>query len=311
MRIRTLLSITLETLYMKLKNIWLATAVSFSLLTTATAAIADGYMPFILGSSSSDSVSVVAEKAKASLSSNGFEVVASYSPNSDTQVIIVTNDELKKMATLSENAGFGAMERISVVNKNGTTEVSYTNPVYMWNVYRMKGDISPIQAAMEKALGKGKAFGADEALSAKELREYRYKFLMPYFDDVDELAEYGDYNEAVNHIEKGLSENKGGVSKVYRIDIPGAKMTVFGVAFSKGEGKDANILTQIDQDGHSHAAHLPYELLVKNDEAIALNGKFRIAINWPSLSMMGSGSFMSIANAPDEIKEALQVLTEK
>lgn len=296
---------------MKLKNLWLAGAMSTFLLASVTAAMAESYMPFILGSTSSDSVGAVAEKTKASLSANGFEVVGTYSPNNDTQVIIVTNDALKKIAAQSEHGGFGAMERVSVVNRGGTTEVSYTNPVYMWNAYRMKGDISPIQTAMEKALGKQKQFGADEPLSAKELRNYRYKMLMPYFDDEDKLEEYGDYNEAVNHIEEGLAANKAGVTKVYRIDIPGAKMTVFGVAFTSGEGKDANILEQIDQEGPSHAAHLPYELLVVDDEAIALNGKFRIAINWPSLSMMGSGSFMSIANAPDDIKAALEELAEK
>ncbi len=85
-------------------------------------------------------------------------------------------------------------------------------------------------------------------------------------------------------------------------------MTVFGVGFSKNRRADKNILTQIDGEGHSHAAHLPYELLVNGNEALALNGKFRIAINWPSLSMMGSGSFMSIANAPDEIKQSLEIV---
>ncbi|MDG4812177.1 hypothetical protein P8629_04090 [Hydrogenovibrio sp. 3SP14C1] len=296
---------------MKIKSLWLAGLLTASLMASSASAFAADYMPFVLGSTSSDSVSVVADKTKSTLTENGFEVVGTYKPNADTEVIIVTNEALKKLAAQSKNGGFGAMERVSIVKRGGQTEVSYTNPVYMWNVYRMEGNVEPVQAAMEKALGKQKEFGAESALSAEELREYHYKFMMPYFDDIDELAEYDSYDEAVKTIESGLAAGKGGVTKVYRIDIPGKEMSVFGVTFAKGEGADKNILAQIDQNGASHAAHLPYEILVNGDEALALNGKFRIAINWPSLSMMGSGSFMSIANAPDEIKSALEAATEK
>lgn len=296
---------------MKLKSLWLAAMLTTSMLATATAAMAEGYMPFILGSTSADSVSAASDKAKSALEANGLEVVGAYQPNADTQVLIVTNDALKGLAAQSKNGGFGAMERVSIVKKSAGTEVSYTNPVYMWNVYRMAGDVSPIQSAMEKALGNQKQFGADEALSAEDLREYHYKMMMPYFDDEDELAEFGSYQEAVSAVEAGLASGKGGAKKIYRIDIPGKEMTVFGVSLSKGEGSDQFILDKIDTDGASHAAHLPYEILVVEDEVIALNGKFRIAINWPSLSMMGSGSFMSISNAPDDINEALEAVVEK
>lgn len=296
---------------MKLKSLWSAMAVSVVLLVSSTAAMAASYMPFILGSTTTDSVAATADKAKSALTSNGFQVVGSYSPATDTQVIIVTNDALKSLAAQSENGGFGAMERVSIVKRGANTEVSYTNPVYMWNVYKMKGDITPVQSAMEKALGKQSEFGAEEALSADDLRDYHYKFMMPYFDDVDELEDYDSHQQAVDTIEKALAAGKAGVTKVYRIDLPNANSTVFGVAISKGEGADKNILTQIDANGHSHAAHLPYEILVVGKKAIALNGKFRIAINWPSLSMMGSGSFMSIANAPDEITDVLDKVAEK
>lgn len=293
---------------MKLKSLWSAALLATSLLVTATAATAAGYKPFILGSVSTDSVAAASDKAKSALEANGLEVVGAYQPNADTQILVVTHPELKKLAAQSENGGFGAMERVSIVKRAGGTEVAYTNPTYMWNAYRMKGDINPVQSSMEKALGNQKQFGSEDALSADELREYHYKMLMPYFDDEDELAEFGSYQEAVKAVEAGLSAGKGGAQKVYRIDIPGKEMTVFGVALSKGEGSDKFILEQIDTEGASHAAHLPYELLVVEDEVIALNGKFRIAINWPSLSMMGSGSFMSIANAPDDIKEALEAV---
>jgi hypothetical protein len=44
---------------------------------------------------------------------------------------------------------------------------------------------------------------------------------------------------------------------------------------------------------------------VVGDTVYALPAKFRIAINFPDLSMMGSHSFFSIMCAPKSIKKAL------
>jgi len=206
---------------MKLKPLLLSSILTASLAISATSAWAESYMPFVLGSSSSHSVSATTDEVKASLTSNGFEVVGDYAPNANTQILVVTNTALKNLAAKSKHGGFGAMERVSIVNHKGNTEVSYTNPTYQYNAYRMKGDISGIQAAMEKALGAQSHFGAEEALSAEDLRGYHYKMMMPYFDDEDELASYASHEQAISTIESGLAANKGGLSKIYRIDIPG------------------------------------------------------------------------------------------
>lgn len=294
----------------QLHKLWASALLGLVLSGTSAAAWASNYMPFILGSVESADLQSVVTKTQAALQSNGFEVVGSYAPNVDTQVLVVTNNALKALAAASEKGGFGAMERVSIVNRNGQVQVSYTNPVYMWNAYRMKGDIMPVQKAMQSALGATKEFGAEKGLSAEELREYHYKMMMPYFDDEDELAEYGSYEEAVKKVEAGLASGRAGAKKVYRIDIPGTKMSVFGVALNNGEAADQFIQSKIDLNAESHAAHFPYELLVVGDEVIALNGKFRIALNWPSLSMMGDGSFMSISNAPDDIVKALKAVAK-
>ena len=280
-------------------------------LATSMSAIAASYMPFVLGTASGDSVSAATSSATASLKENGFEIVGSYHPNADATIIVVTNQKLKTMASKSKNGGFGAMERVSIVNRGGSVEVSYTNPTYQWNMYRMKGDISSIQSAMEKALGNQKQFGAEQALSVDEIRGYHYKFMMPYFDDVDELMDHDSHAIALDVVEKNLSANKAGGSKVYRIDIPNSEMTVFGVAIANGDGADKTILKLIDAKGNSHAAHLPYEILVNGKDVIALNAKFRIAINWPSLSMMGEGSFMSIADSPNAITDVLTEISSE
>jgi hypothetical protein len=290
-------------------NFLAKTIAGAALMGMPLSAFAAAMMPFIMGNAPSGDLSAATSATESALSSAGFQVVGKYSPESGTNVIVVTNDQLKSLAGNSENGGFGAMQRVAVVNNGGSMQVSYTNPTYQFNAYRMKGDISSVQASMEKALGNTKQFGAKKGLEADDLREYHYMFAMPYFDDEDELAEYGSYDEAVKAVEAGLAANRGGAKKVYRIDIPGKKMTVFGVGLAHKDGSDKNILTKLKSE-NPHAAHFPYEILVSGDEVLALNGKFRIAINWPSLSMAGEGSFMSIMSAPDHITEALTAVAK-
>ncbi|MBE9563775.1 MAG: hypothetical protein IMF17_00920, partial [Proteobacteria bacterium] len=102
----------------------------------------------------------------------------------------------------------------------------------------------------------------------------------------------------------------GGASKVYRIDVPGKKQTLFGVALSSdttgNKYMDDNfIMTEIDFKELRSTAHLPYDILVTGDEVEALHARFRIAVNFPDLSMMGDNSFMNIMPSPDAIKESL------
>jgi len=46
-------------------------------------------------------------------------------------------------------------------------------------------------------------------------------------------------------------------------------------------------------------------MLVDGGEVEALHARFRIAMNFPDLSMMGANSFMNIMPSPDAIKESL------
>lgn len=288
------------------KTVVKRTLLGCALISTPVTLLAANYMPFVMGSSTSGAtLDSVTATTKAALVKQGFELAGEYAPNRDSRVLVVTNAALINMAGLSKHGGFGAMERIAVVKKGGDVQVSYTNPAYMWNVYRMEGDIAPVQNALQSALGAAKEFGATEAISDADLRKYQYKMMMPYFDDEDALAEFDSHEAALNSVEAGLKAHRAGAQKVYRIDVPGKKMSVFGVALSHKEGADSFISQAIDTGANSHSAHFPYEVLVVDNQVMALNGKFRIAINWPSLSMMGSNSFMSIANAPDHIAQAL------
>jgi hypothetical protein len=138
---------------------------------------------------------------------------------------------------------------------------------------------------------------------------------MEYFDEPSELAEYGSYEEAVQAVESRLEANSNGVSKVYRVDVPGRPQTVFGVAL-KGSGNnkamdDQFIMSEIDFHDVKSTAHLPYEVMVSGNKVYALYARFRIAINFPDLSMMGKNSFMNIMKAPEAIRTALETTVKK
>ncbi len=266
--------------------------------------------PFALGSKGPGTVQEKAAAATAALTSNGFTVVGSYTPYPAAQVIVVTSDELKSNAAQSEHGGFGAIERVSVTKVKDEVQVSYTNPVYMANVYRMKGDLKNVRAKLETALGKAENFGA-QGMTAAKARKYHYMLGMEYFDEPSLLASYGSYDEAVAAVEKGLAANKNGVSKVYRVDVPGKQEAVFGVGM-KGAGDaqkymdDKFIMSEIDFRDVKSTAHLPYEVLVSGKDIFALYARFRIAIDFPDLSMMGKNSFMNIMSTPEAIRKALQ-----
>jgi len=277
------------------------------------AAFADDVLlkPFILGSKGAGTVAEKTEAAKAALTANGFTVVGSYSPYPNATVVVVTNDALKANAAKTELGGFGAMQRVSITKMENEVQVAYTNPVYMANAYRMAGDLKGVATGLEKALGNVESYGA-KGLTAAKLRKYHYTIGMEYFDEPSVLAEHKSFEEAVSTLEKNLAAGTTGVSKVYRIDIPGKQEAVFGVAMKGKSPSDKNmddkyIMSEIDFKDIRSTAHLPYEIVVSGKKTYALYARFRIAASFPDLSMMGSNSFMNIMSAPEAIRKALVV----
>jgi hypothetical protein len=268
--------------------------------------------PFVLGYKTSGDPQAVADEVKGKVEGAGFEVVGSYSPYDSAVILVITNDDLKKSAASSEYGGYGAGQRVSITKVDEEIQVSYSNPLYYADAYRME-DTSGAKAALaslQSALGNAEVFGSgDKKLTSKDLRKYHYMFGMEYFDDPSELAEYDSYDEAVAAVEKGLTEGSGGVSKVYRIDIPGKDETVFGVALTDaGCSGDEYVMSRVDKEAIRSTAHLPYEILVSEGDVYALYARFRIAISYPHLPMIQSdtgATFFNIMCAPNAIEEAL------
>ncbi len=261
--------------------------------------------PFVLASQSTGTMQASVATVSAKLKAAGFEIAGSYSPYPDATVLAVTSPALKQAAAQSDFGAFGAAQRVTITKVGGQLQVSYTNPVYMANVYQMKPDLKDVAAALRQALGAQQEYGPDKGLTAEDLRDYHYKWLMPYFSDRITLASYGSHAEAVKAVEAALAAHKGGVSKVYRIDVPGGKATVFGVHMTHECSGDQYIMSRIDFKPLRSTGHLPYEMVVRGDTVYTLPAEFRIAINFPDLSMVGSNSFASIMCAPGAIKKAL------
>lgn len=271
------------------------------------------YKPFVLASiEKGQDMNAVVQSVRKKLTSNGFTIVGSYMPYDSATVIIVTNDALKQNAAASSYGAFGAIQRIGVTKTADGIQVAYTNPVYMANVYQMKSDLNNVSSELAKALGHEKEFGSEKGLTAEDLRDYHYKWLMPYFTDRLNLASYYDYQTAIKTVEKNLKSNKAGVTQVYRVDIPGKQETVIGLKMPGKLGSECSgdkyTMSRIDFKKLKSTPHLPYEIVINKGKVVALPAEFRIAIDFPDLSMIGSNSFASIMCAPDSYKTALTIV---
>jgi len=266
--------------------------------------------PFVLASTATGDLTSVSASIISKLESSGFQIAGSYTPYPTAMVIAVTSNALKAAAAKTKFGGYGAAMRISLTDIDGKIQVAYTNPPYMAAAYQMAGDLKATEAKLRQALGKGQEFGPEDGMNKEDLSDYHYMFGMEYFGDQTLLNTFIDHKLAVDTVEKNLARGVMGVTKVYRIDIPGTKDVVFGVAMNgkKGGGDDQDdtfIMKEIDFKATRSTAHLPYEILVSDDKAYAPSARFRIAINFPDLAMMGPNSFMNIMGAPDAIAKAL------
>ena len=261
--------------------------------------------PFVLASRGPGEPEKAADEARAKLAAAGFEVVGGYAPYPGAVVLAVTSPELRAAAAQQRLGAYGAAQRVTVTKVGDEVQVAYTNPVYMAAGYRMRADLAPVAAKLGAALGRAEEFGPPEGKTARDLRGYHYMMAMPYFDDPWKLASFPSQAEAIAALEAGLAAGRGKTRKVYRVDVSPDE-TVFGVALADGCGADANVMKEIDVKPLRSTGHLPYEVVVSKGEVLALHAKFRIAVNFPDLSMMGDHSFMRIRCAPDSIEGALK-----
>jgi len=287
------------------------------LLVCATALAETTFQPFILASVSDAGLEDKTESTAGALKAAGFVIAGQYAPFENTVLLIATHPDIQKLAAKSEKGGYGAGQRVSITAHEGKTEVAFINPLYIQYAYRMDADMQSIYDLLSETLGNQEAFGAKKKLTAKKLGKYHYKPMMPYFDDPMKLGSFDSYEAAIAAVEQGLAVDGDALSQVYRIDIPGKNQTVFGVSMKATSDDDSEIdideshqLAIVNFEGYSKAAYFPYEILVDGSDVEALPMKFRMAVHFPDLPMMGSHGFTKLMSSPGATRDALKKLVE-
>ncbi len=293
------------------------TLAMLALINGAAAVADDRHKPFVLASANEAGLDEQAALTVAALEAAGFEVAGRYRPFENTIVIVATSDELKAIAAASDRGGYAAGQRISVAEREGSTEVAFVNPVYLQHAYRLGADMQPVFDRLAGALGQVETFGSEKGLTARKLGKYNYMMGMQKFDDPSELGRFGSFEEAVAAVENGLARDGDALSFVYRIDIPGKDQAVIGVGMqATGNSEDEEDIDEgfqmsiVDFEGPAKTAYFPYEVLVNGSDVEALHMRFRMAVHFPDLSMMGEHGFTKLMSSPGAIEDALEALVK-
>ena len=275
--------------------------------------------PYILASKA-DNMNSAKTEAKARLERAGFGVEGEYMPANDDSrwVIVVSHPELEKaVISIGGLTGFASTLRVGITKEADGVNISYTNPAYWGNAY-FRNDFPKVEAQYKSVADDFKTalsnigakvdtpFGSEKGVEIDNLRKYHYMFGMPYFDDTKELGAFESHEAAIAQIEKALKAGQPGVKLVYRYDVPGTKLSLFGFALSGDKG-ETNFMPKIDISTPKHTAFLPYEFLVMDNEVHMLHGRFRIALSFPDLTM---GTFTKIMSTPGDIEDLLKQLVE-
>lgn len=277
--------------------------------------------PYIMAGYEKGDIQSSVLKVENLLNENQFEIIGKYSPMKDKNriVIIATHnllkDPVKKFGGLT---AFASVLRFGLYLNKDKIEISYLNPIYWGNAFYQKKykEVEPYFVKLKKILEdmskklsvyKNYQYGSMKGLTEKKLRKYHYMIFMPYFDDVVKLAKNTEYETVLKKIESNFSAKIGDVEKIYRIDFPEKKLTLFGGALygTKGESK---FIPKIDKYDPRHITFMPYEFLVMKDRVVMLHGKFRIALSFPDLSL---GTFMKIVSTPGNIADYFKDIVKK
>ncbi len=273
---------------------------------------AESLRPFVFAGIEEGDLQTVAAATRAKLRLAGFDVVGGYAPDRGRYVLVVTEPRLQRPVREHPRAAYGAVVRVGLTEVADGIQVAYTNPVYFQHAYRIPADFAPVRAGLAAALGAERTFGSRDGLTPERLARYHYAVGMEYFDDPYVLGAFPSQAAALAAIEQGLKERRGGVSKVYRLDL-GPGVTLYGVQLRAGGqgdryGDERFQLGVVDAGALKRTAYLPYEVLVHDGRVEALHMRFRMAVHFPDVNMVGRNSFMKLRRSPRAVAAALRAL---
>jgi hypothetical protein len=227
---------------------------------------------------------VVIEKLKA----QGFEVLGVGVNNSDPahKVISVTNKKLRSLAKKRAFAG-----NVNVFVNSSEEKITVSNPNYFQRAYFQKNLTQKDASALEfvrnqlmEALSLEKQ--NVDVVDSEELEEYQYAFAMEYYNDQVTVAE-GQTQTLLANIKKNAEDR-----------------LVFVMEVKKGTylvGVDLRASSFIDViESTNKAAFLPYTVVIENNSAKMMHGRFYIALSNPKLRMW---TFRKIMSTPGDIED--------
>lgn len=276
-----------------------------------------GISPYLKIAELSGTIPEARELVVAGLLENGYEVLGGYQPGSLPGLYVVrfTNQEINSLCKQSEDQGMLAASMSIGFKKDGDTiSVSIINPEYLFYAYFRElmddPDFNKSALSLSGAIKNdlefigtlSVPFGGDE--EAKKLVKYRYMAGMPNFEKQVELAEFESFSEGVSVIRDNLLKGKGNTTKVYELIDEAAGIAVFGVGLLDAETGGSHFLPIIGED---HVAAMPYEIILENNTAKMLHGRFRFAVHWPELTM---GTFTKIMSSPGDVEDTMKELME-
>ncbi len=141
----------------------------------------------------------------------------------------------------------------------------------------------------------GKLSGSDCKLEDDDISDYHFMMGMPYYEDMIEIAS----GEGLDKI----LESKAKSNIVFKLRLENS--TLYGVAMNTEDGEKTYVPAI---EANKHSAFLPYMVLIEDNKAKILHGKFYLAIANPDLSM---GDFMNISSAPGDIEDYMTELVTK
>lgn len=254
----------------------------------------------------------------AKLVAAGFEIVkVAKVTKKKYPVVIFTNAHIKKLAN-RPTRGLLAGEMRIMINKK-KKEIRVNNPLYFFKAILQEeykvGDEAPVVEALMKAFPglKSEMTSTLEDGTVNDLNkdflayggisDYHYMIGMPYYHEQNTVGEADTVAELVAKMKK-----KAKKKLVYLIElapnryVAGLKLGKVTAKFTKKIGIEKSLV-------------MPWQVLIEeytNDEgkvvarATALDGKYRIALSYPLLSMVGTGSFAGIMSIPGAIEKDLK-----
>jgi len=279
--------------------------------------MAMGISPYLRIAELDGNMNQAREKVLSVLNETGYEILGQYQPgsNPDLYVVVFTDEKLTVLCRKVKDHGMlAAAMKVGFQKKGTKIEISILNPEYLFYAYfrermneaSLKSSALSVSNGIKADLRKigflSVPFGGDE--SAGDLIKYRYMAGMPSFDKPVKLAEFAEFNSGVEMIKKNLKSGKGNTVKVYEIIDERSKIAVFGVGLSNRDEGEAHFLPII---GEAHVAAMPYEIILQNNRALMLHGRYRFALHWPELTM---GTFTKIMSSPGDVEDAMELLMD-